>query len=136
MTSLPSFEDVFYNFNPNLVTGSLKYIIKGSYTPEEQDAHMLLLLNGFLSRNKLDELLVRMVTEEVLDCSTTPTSMFRRNSVQSKVVKYYVDLELAALLDGCVLVPVQRLLSHHQPITVCTYHPTRLTDSSQMNQVL
>ncbi|EKE39549.1 hypothetical protein ENUP19_0115G0021 [Entamoeba nuttalli] len=115
---LPSFNDVFYGLKPDLVTATLKYYIRGINSSEEQHKYIEAIFNGFAVRKKLPELLQHLVTSEILECVTTPSSMFRRNSVQSKVIKYYTDLEFNEIFDTCIFPAISEIVSEDITLTI------------------
>ncbi|KAL7715149.1 Ras-GAP domain-containing protein [Entamoeba marina] len=100
--TLPSFETVFYGLSPDLLTGTLKHFIRGNYSVNEQYRNTSLIFNSFVLHKQLPKFLQFLSKREILECASTQTSMFRRNSVQSKMIKYYTDLELKELTQTCI----------------------------------
>ena len=118
---IPKFDTVFYNLKPDIATGALKYYLRTELTTAEQQDNMKIFMNAFIRENKLGNLLERMVKTEIMECSTTPTSIFRRNSMQCKFIKYYTELELKGLIDTVITPVVNKVIRERIIITVCCF---------------
>ncbi|KAL7712941.1 Ras-GAP domain-containing protein [Entamoeba marina] len=95
--------------NNDIPAGVLKHFCSTLNTPEQLFKNTEMVFAYYISEGKISQLIDYLIDREIEECFRTPSSIFRRNSIFTRVIRVFLDNELKGFLKEIVSIVTKHL---------------------------
>nr|BAN39516.1 hypothetical protein [Entamoeba histolytica] len=88
--------------NNDIPAGVLKYFCSTLNTPEQLFKNTEMVFSYYISEGKISQLIDYLIDREIEECFRTPSSIFRRNSIFTRIIRIFLDNELKQFLKEVI----------------------------------
>ncbi|ELP84875.1 hypothetical protein EIN_284510 [Entamoeba invadens IP1] len=95
--------------NNDIPAGLLKHFCSTLNTPEQISKNTEMIFSFYIEHEKIKDLIDYLIDREIEECFRTPSSIFRRNSIFTRIIRVFLDNELKLFLKEIVAI-VQKFM--------------------------